>query len=168
MDLGASLCSRSKPGCEQCPLQVACEAYATDQVKLLPTPKPKKTRPIKTVRMLLLRNCEQQTLLEKRPPTGIWGGLWSLPEMPLNEEVSDWCGEHYQLKISSQTEHPVVRHTFSHFHLDITPCVVEVNNPEQSVMEANRRVWYKARQNDQDAPALGLAAPVSHLLNRLF
>lgn len=69
MDLGATLCTRSKPGCLQCPLQSECEAYATDQVKLLPTPKPKKTLPVKTVRMLLLRNTEEQILLEKRPPT---------------------------------------------------------------------------------------------------
>ena len=167
MDLGASLCSRSRPECGQCPLQVECEAYTTDQVKLLPTPKPRKALPVKTVRMLLLRNHQHQVLLEKRPPSGIWGGLWSLPEMPVEEVVHDWCDSHYQLKINSQIEHPVIRHTFSHFHLDITPCVIEVNNPGQSMMEANRRVWYKASQTDSEAQALGLAAPVSNLLNRL-
>ena len=125
--------------------------------------------------MLLLRNDEQQILLEKRPPTGIWGGLWSLPEMPLEEGVSDWCQQHYQLKVKASNEGPVMRHTFSHFHLDITPCVAEVNNPGQSVMEAQRRVWYKASQDDHVNPAaalskdslLGLAAPVTSLLNRL-
>ncbi len=169
MDLGATLCTRSKPSCDVCPLHVECEAYATDQVGLLPTPKPKKTLPVKSVRMLLLRNAEKQILLEKRPPTGIWGGLWSLPEMPLEDEVEDWCENHYQLRVGGLSEHPVMRHTFSHYHLDITPCVVEVNNPEQSVMEAERRVWYKATQNDRNVAgqALGLATPVSHLLNRL-
>ena len=172
MDLGATLCRRGKPECAECPLMGGCEAYATDQVKLLPTPKPKKTLPVKTVRMLLLRNREQEILLEKRPPTGIWGGLWSLPEMPLEEEVLSWCEMHYQLKVKAKNEQPVVRHTFSHFHLDITPCIVEVNNPEQSVMEAQRRVWYKASQNDREQvasqPSLGLAAPVSNLLNRIY
>lgn len=168
MDLGATLCTRSKPGCLQCPLQSECEAYATDQVKLLPTPKPKKTLPVKTVRMLLLRNTEEQILLEKRPPTGIWGGLWSLPEMPLENEVGRWCKDKYQLEVENKIEQTVMRHTFSHFHLDITPCLVEVNNPEQSVMEADRIVWYKASQTDRVQPALGLAAPVTNLLNRLY
>jgi len=169
MDLGATLCTRSKPSCDVCPLHVECEAYATDQVGLLPTPKPKKTLPVKSVRMLLLRNTDKQILLEKRPPTGIWGGLWSLPEMPLEDEVEDWCENHYQLRVGGLSEQPVMRHTFSHYHLDITPCVVEVNNPEQSVMEAERRVWYKATQNDRNVAGqvLGLATPVSHLLNRL-
>ncbi|VAW59313.1 A/G-specific adenine glycosylase [hydrothermal vent metagenome] len=167
MDLGAGLCRRSRPECDRCPLQVGCSAYATDQVKLLPTAKPKKTLPIKTVRMLLLRNHQQQVLLEKRPPTGIWGGLWSLPEMPVSEAVSGWCEDNYQLEIKRMEECSVVRHTFSHFHLDITPCVIDVNNPEQSVMEVNRRVWYKASMSDRDVPALGLAAPVSSLLERL-
>lgn len=169
MDLGATLCTRSKPDCEACPLQQECEAYATDQVGFLPTPKPKKALPVKSVRMLLLRNAEQQILLEKRPPSGIWGGLWSLPEMPLEDAVEEWCENHYQLRVSCLSEQPVMRHTFSHYHLDITPCVVEVNNPGQSVMEAERRVWYKATQNDRNVSnqVLGLATPVSHLLNRL-
>jgi len=171
MDLGATLCTRSKPKCEACPMRQECEAYATDQVAMLPTRKPKKALPVKSVRMLLLRNAEQQILLEKRPPTGIWGGLWSLPEMPLEDAVEEWCENHYQLSVSGLREQPVMRHTFSHYHLDITPCIAEVNNPEQSVMEAERRVWYKACQNDRNistqALNLGLATPVSHLLNRL-
>ena len=175
MDMGATLCTRAKVKCDICPLQSECVAFNTDQVKLLPTPKPKKTLPVKTVRMLLLRNKEQQILLEKRPPTGIWGGLWSLPEMPLDEAVADWCNNHYQLKVKASNEGPVMRHTFSHFHLDITPCVAEVNNPDQSVMEAERRVWYKASQDDRENPStviskdqrLGLATPVTSLLNRL-
>jgi len=171
MDLGATLCTRSRPQCEACPLESECEANRTDQIKLLPTPKPRKSLPVKTVRMLLLRNSDEQVLLEKRPPTGIWGGLWSLPEMPLEEAVPDWCENHYRLAIGAVQEHPVMRHTFSHFHLDITPCIAEVNNPGQSVMEAERRVWYKACQDDQGNPAanlsLGLATPVTSLLNRL-
>lgn len=171
MDLGATLCKRGKPTCEICPVNAECVAFSTDQVALLPTPKPRKTLPVKTVRMLLLQNNRQQTLLEKRPPTGIWGGLWSLPEMPLSEPVTAWCETNYQLEVGEFNELSVVRHTFSHFHLDITPCVVQVNNPEQSVMEAERRVWYKACESDRSQQAsgqfLGLAAPVSSLLNRL-
>jgi len=175
MDLGATLCTRSKPRCDECPLSQHCEACQTDQVKLLPTPKPKKTIPVKTVRMLLLQNQANEVLLEKRPPTGIWGGLWSLPEMPLAEDIEPWCETYYQLALKQYQEQPVMRHTFSHYHLDITPCIAQIssasthssNNPGQSVMEAGGRVWYKATQQDRNAPALGLAAPVAHLLNRL-
>ena len=95
--------------------------------------------------------------------------------MPLNEAVSEWCEGHYQLAIYSENEWPVMRHTFSHFHLDITPCIVQVNNPDQSVMEAQHRVWYKAPQtisqrdelSNPEQQTLGLATPISHLLNRL-
>ena len=89
--------------------------------------------------------------------------------MPLEEAIEEWCENHYQLSVGGLIEQPVMRHTFSHYHLDITPCVVEVNNPGQSVMEAERRVWYKATQNDRNVStqALGLAKPVSHLLNSL-
>ncbi len=167
MDLGATLCKRSRPECSQCPLNSSCVALSTNQVNTLPTPKPKKKLPVKTVRMLLFRNDRQQILLEKRPPTGIWGGLWSLPEMPLESAVEEWCEDRYQLRISDYTEQPVMRHTFSHYHLDITPCIAEVKNHSQSVMEANRRVWYKACQDDRTQPTLGLAAPVTTLLNRI-
>ena len=171
MDLGATLCTRSKPRCDNCPVQAECLAHATDQVALLPTPKPKKTLPIKTVRLLLMQDAGNEVLLEKRPPTGIWGGLWSLPEMPLDEMVDSWCEHHYQLTSMHQTELPIMRHTFSHYHLDITPCVVKVdvasNTLKQSVMEDKGRVWYKVGQHNRSQPALGMATPVTHLLKCL-
>ncbi len=174
MDLGATLCTRSRPDCEACPLRAECQAFTTEQVALLPTPRPKKTLPVKTVRMLMLSNDEQQILLEKRPPTGIWGGLWSLPEMPLDapqskagRAIETWCEDNLQLQVEAPQDQPVMRHTFSHYHLDITPCRLRLKNPAQSVMEAERRVWYKATQKDAQRPDLGLAAPVSTLLNRI-
>ena len=87
--------------------------------------------------------------------------------MPLEEGVEDWCETNLQLAIDAVEERPVMRHTFSHFHLDITPCLAQVKNPAQSVMEADRRVWYKASQSDVQRPSLGLAAPVTILLNRI-
>lgn len=185
MDLGAMICTRSRPSCELCPLSKSCVALATDRVSSLPTPKAKKRLPVKSVKMLLLRNKDNEILLEKRPPTGIWGGLWSLPEMSVEnaqeQAIEVWCREQYQLKIKAVNELEVIRHTFSHYHLDITPCVVDVKKTAQSVMEADRRVWYKACQDDRQQPAvvksaakirakpsLGLAAPVTRLLNRIY
>ncbi|MDP3333726.1 MAG: A/G-specific adenine glycosylase [Methylococcaceae bacterium] len=159
MDLGATVCTRSKPACSVCPLVGACSAKATNTVALFPSPKPAKTLPVKEKVFLLLRDPDHQIWLEKRPPTGIWGGLWSVPEFDSIDEAQQWCGLR-QLSIKWQQAFDVKRHTFSHYHLDYTPLLVDTNNPTNFVMEANQGLWYKAEQlND-----LGLAAPIKLLL----
>lgn len=163
MDFGATLCRRSKPDCQLCPLSSSCMAYQQGRVSELPTPRPKKNMPVKSARMLILLNADNQVLLEKRPPSGIWGGLWSLPEVPLNEDVKDFCERRWRFKVGDIQEGEIFRHTFSHYHFDILPCQLRVKNPEQSVMEAGRIVWYNTSQPDQR----GLAAPVNKLLSRL-
>jgi len=82
MDMGATLCTRSRPGCGQCPLSSACVAYREGKPENYPGKKPRKVLPVKHVAMMILRNKNGQVLLEQRPPSGIWGGLWSLPEFP--------------------------------------------------------------------------------------
>ena len=163
MDLGAAVCTRSRPRCDDCPLSRDCVALATNRVGELPSPKPRKALPVKSTRMLVLMNHDRPIMLEKRPPTGIWGGLWSLPEMPLESSISDHCQQHYQFEIQAADDSESFRHTFSHYHLDITPCRVQVKNPDQCVMEAGRILWYNTAQPDR----LGLPAPVKMLLNRL-
>lgn len=159
MDLGATLCTRSKPACSVCPLTSHCLARINGTVSLLPTPKPKKTLPVKQVIFLLLRNQDQQIFLEKRPPTGIWGGLWSLPEFDSIESVHEWCLSK-NITIIHQQLLPRSRHTFSHYHLDYTPLAIHTNNPINFVMEANQSLWYKTELN------LGLAAPIKQLLQQ--
>ncbi|HEY9051283.1 MAG TPA: A/G-specific adenine glycosylase [Gammaproteobacteria bacterium] len=163
MDLGAAVCTRSRPRCDDCPLSRDCVALATNRVGELPSPKPRKALPVKSTRMLVLMNHDRHIMLEKRPPTGIWGGLWSLPEMPLESSISDHCQQQYQFEIQAADDSESFRHTFSHYHLDITPCRVQVKNPDQCVMEAGRILWYNTAQPDR----LGLPAPVKMLLNRL-
>jgi A/G-specific adenine glycosylase len=102
-------------------------------------------------------------LLEKRPPTGIWGGLWSFPEFDSRDALQSWCDQSNIRPAVEAEIWPVVRHTFSHFHLDITPCCIKLENPVASVMEADQGVWYKLPHSG----ALGLAAPVQRLLTRL-
>lgn len=160
MDLGATLCRRSQPRCSDCPIADDCVALAEDRVATLPTPRPKKTLPVKTARMLVLVDSDNQVLLEKRPPTGIWGGLWSLPELDLDQDVASWCQQQWQLQVGSVEDAAGIRHSFSHYHFDIIPCRVEVKNPDQSVMEAERIVWYNTSHPDQR----GLAAPVKNIL----
>lgn len=159
MDLGATVCTRSRPACDICPLVGACVARNTDTVAAFPSPKPAKPLPVKEKVFLLLRDPDRQIWLEKRPPTGIWGGLWSVPEFDSVHEAQQWCGLR-QLSVARQQAFAVKRHTFSHYHLDYTPLLIDTNNPNNFVMEANQGLWYKAEQfND-----LGLAAPIKLLL----
>ncbi len=159
MDLGATLCTRSKPACEACPLNTGCLARRADTISSYPTPKPTKTLPVKQLILLLLNDDDKRILLEKRPPTGIWGGLWSLPEFDSIDAAQDWCLTRH-IDIADRQTLATRRHTFSHYHLDYTPLLILANNPNNFVMEAERTVWYKAGQVNK----LGLAAPIKRLL----
>ena len=153
MDLGATLCTRSKPNCPECPVQQSCQALASNQIALYPGKKPKKVIPIKTTEMHIVVNTEGHVLLQMRPPTGIWASLWSLPEGELL---------HQQLQLDEGQRWPEIRHTFSHFHLDITPIQYR-SNCDHTVMEPDQWLWY-----DLNQPAeVGLAAPVSKLIAKL-
>jgi len=161
MDLGATVCTRSKPKCADCPLESHCLARITKTVSVLPTPKPPKTLPVKQLVLLLLSNNINQILLEKRPPTGIWGGLWSLPEFDSIESAQAWCLTQNRTIIDTRTL-ATQRHTFSHYHLDYTPVLMQTDNLINFVMEANQTVWYNAKQIN----TLGLPAPIKLLLQQ--
>jgi len=160
MDLGATLCTRSKPDCEACPVHTACMAYQQDKVSYFPVPKPKKTIPTRKSRFLILHNMQGEVLLEKRPPAGIWGGLWSLPECDHDVEIEQHCRENYGIEIGQVVTLPEARHSFSHFHLQIQPLRIAVNKLSDWVMETGERVWYNSASGEQR----GLAAPVKLLL----
>ncbi|MFW5442829.1 MAG: A/G-specific adenine glycosylase [Methylococcaceae bacterium] len=159
MDLGATLCTRSKPSCNNCPISNHCAARIEGIVNLLPTPKPAKVLPIKQTFFLILLDTQNRVFLEKRPTTGIWGGLWSFPEFNTLVEIQSWCLEK-NMSIYSTTTEDEQRHTFSHYHLDYTPVLVKTENLTNNVMEANQAVWYKAEQIN----SLGLPAPIKKLL----
>lgn len=162
MDLGATACAR-KPNCTACPVIDLCEAYREDNVARFPTPKKRTPLPVKATHMLVLHNKAGEVLLQQRPPSGIWGGLWSLPEYSETniEHMQQWCEQQLGLLIDNIQSQPLFRHTFSHFHLDITPIACQVKNPANHVMEAANRVWY----NTQQPESLGLPAPVLKILN---
>jgi A/G-specific adenine glycosylase len=162
MDLGATICARSKPLCTQCPLQSDCLAYQTGTVADYPGSRTAKAIPVKRLVFLLLSN-KQQVLLEKRPPTGIWGGLWSLPEFDNADAALDWCISH-NIAIISQQLGAVQRHTFSHYNLDYKPLLIETTAPGHYVMEADKNAWYSSQQINQ----LGLATPIKTLLKHHF
>ncbi len=161
MDLGATICTRSKPACDRCPLESHCIARQKGIVSLLPTPKPRKQLPVKSLILLMLSNHLNEVYLEKRPPAGIWGGLWSLPEFDDIDAAHNWC---LAKKISAYDPQmlDVQRHTFSHYHLDYKTLLMRIDNPINFVMEANQAVWYNPKQKD----ALGLPAPIKLLLQQ--
>ena len=162
MDLGATLCTRTKPQCQRCPLQTDCLAYASGRQTDYPGKKPKKILPVKTTRFLMLQNTEGQLWLEKRPSPGIWGGLWCFPEGP-DLDAGNWCLDNTGTTPAEIEAWPSFRPTFSHYHLDIEPLLVKLKAAPGQIMEADRQLWYNVRQ----PPQIGLAAPVVGLLKQL-
>lgn len=162
MDLGATVCTRSRPRCEHCPLAAGCIARARGEQGRFPEPRPRKALPVRAARLLVVRDERGEVMLERRPPAGIWGGLWSLPECPADADVIDWCRERLGVQPHSVTAGEPFRHTFSHFHLDITPIHVVVGVATGGVMEPGARVWYKPDSFVQ----LGLPAPIRRLLEQ--
>ncbi|MCG8427025.1 MAG: A/G-specific adenine glycosylase [Chromatiales bacterium] len=163
MDLGAGVCTRRNPRCQHCPLQTICQARAEGDPHRYPGSKPKKILPVKSVFMLLITDEEGAVLLEQRPASGIWGGLWSFPECSTEDEIAAWCRHKLGEKSDDWMLWEPRRHSFSHYHLEITPVHIVLNNSTSCVMDAATGVWYNSQQSDNR----GLAAPVRRLLDEL-
>lgn len=160
MDLGATLCTRSKPSCLLCPLKDGCHAHLLGLEQQLPVSKPRKALPQKRTLMPLLVNPDGEILLYRRPSSGLWGGLWSLPELERLEELAT-LAERHGLALGSARELKGLTHTFSHFQLAIEPWLIAASVDGERVAEADW-LWY----NLATPPRLGLAAPVKTLLKR--
>ena len=149
MDLGATLCTRGKPRCGDCPVATQCVAQREDRIAALPTPRARRAVPQRAVRVLVLLD-RGRVLLEQRPPHGIWGGLLSLPELPPGKMPRRYAGAQPL---------PVVRHAFTHFRLDIAPLVCKVSRCN-TAMDG---VWLSLKQLD----AAPLPAPIRKILRNL-
>ena len=160
MDLGATLCTRSNPRCEDCPLQTFCQAYQTNSVPQYPQVKPKQKIPTRSAHFLILTNEAGNILMEKRPPLGIWGGLWSLPQHEDSAELINKLAEMTGYEITDLKHYPHRRHTFSHFHLDMHPIYAKTKGPEIIILEPDRWRWH----NHLESAEIGLAAPIKSLL----
>ncbi len=165
MDLGATICTRRQPHCDVCPLATNCIARAQGNPQAYPGRKPTKKIPVRTTTMLLLCDVQGRVLLEQRPASGLWGGLWSLPQCDDENTVDNILAGH-GLHEQARAPLPAFRHTFSHFHLDITPLVINVQAcdiREHAGQEQGAATWV-----DPAMPGtLGLAAPVVKLLQSL-
>jgi A/G-specific adenine glycosylase len=161
MDLGATLCTRARPRCDVCPVAGDCVARRDDRIGLLPSPRPRKPLPQRAVRVLLLERSGE-VLLEKRAATGIWGGLWSLPEVPIDTDVVGHCRARFGATVVVQGELPPVAHGFTHFRLTLHPSHVVVRNWPAGV-EAPGQLWL----TPADAIHAALPAPIRKLLRGL-
>lgn len=162
MDLGAMVCTRSKPLCEQCPLNNNCFAYASNQQLHFPQKKPKKTTPVRTTTMVIAR-VDNKVLMEKRPPSGIWGGLWCFLEVDNESEIELLLSNH-DLSIKQITPLESFRHTFSHFHLDISPMLVHCQQKmSKEINDVNAQKWYDLTTE----ASVGFAASTSKLVEQV-
>ena len=161
MDLGATLCTRSRPRCERCPVAVDCRAHLQGREIAYPSARPRKALPVKRTRMLLVRQAGT-VLLERRPPAGLWGGLWGFPEIAADADPLAWCRVRFGTAPRSARARPLLRHTFSHFHLDIEPVEITLAG-SAAVRDNGESRWQPLDQT----PRLGLAAPVKRLLDSL-
>ena len=161
MDLGATLCSRSTPACDSCPFEDNCVARQSQRINEFPQKKPKKALPVRSTTMLVLENPQGEWLLQKRASPGLWGGLWTFPE---GDEVTDMLREFNMenVHVESQIRLEEFRHTFTHFHLDITPIHVRLHETP-SVIAEKTACWYSAKEPMQ----IGLTKPVTRLLKEL-
>ena len=141
-----------------------CRARAEGEPTAYPHSRPRARLPSRKVVMLLVHDGRGRVLLESRPQSGIWGGLWGLPEyadrQAAEEGLAVWFGDNYQ-EIAVWPER---RHSFSHFHLLITPVVIKLAGRQEWVMDGSSRVWYNTDKPDQR----GVAAPVSRLIEELI
>ena len=163
MDLGATLCTRSKPRCDSCPLNDDCQAYLENNTRAYPASKPKKLIPTRQVDWIIARTQNNEILLEQRPPSGIWGGLWSFPEQETAETISSTCCQQLGIHVKSTRKLITIRHVFSHFKLDIHPHEIECDIEKNHISENKNHAWYKI----SEALQLGLPAPVKSLIESL-
>ena len=163
MDLGATVCVRARPLCRACPIQRGCVAFRENSTAELPSPKPSRARPTRETTMLIVRDEHRRVLLERRPPTGIWARLWSLPETPDSQSARDVLRDRYAVRTESSLALGGFVHSFSHYHLRVTPLLVSGHRMPR-VADDGDRGWFSR----DEWPTLGLPAPVRRLLETAF
>jgi A/G-specific adenine glycosylase len=151
MDLGATLCTRGTPECGQCPVSTECVARKTGRTAELPAPRPKTAHPTRRATWLVLTH-RGEVFLEKRPSSGLWGGLWVFPEYA-GQDPARHCIAEYGCTVGSQRPLPPFAHGFTHFRLEIQPIECEVAKRGTQVSSPGR-AWFGL------AEAAGAAVPV--------
>ena len=166
MDLGATLCTRSRPACTVCPMNAFCVAAREGRQAELPGRKQKRSRGAREAILLIAETNVTGTraiLLERRPSPGIWGGLWSPPQFESQEEALAWCRrELVELDEGARETLPMIHHAFTHFDLQLRPLRVRCESA-CAVREGDERLWYSLSA----PPRVGLPQPIRSLFDRL-
>jgi A/G-specific adenine glycosylase len=151
MDLGATVCTRSRPSCDKCPMAADCVALNTGRTGELPSPRPRKDYPTREATWLVLRQSGQ-VLLERRASSGLWGGLWTFPEFD-HHDLAGYCESEFGCVLSGRSSLESFAHGFTHFRLEISPVICAVTR-RHSHAESPGRAWMGIDE------AIGAAVPV--------
>jgi A/G-specific adenine glycosylase len=163
MDLGATLCSARNPACGRCPVSEDCKACSQGRVAQFPAPRPKRERPLRHARLLLVENAAGALLFERRPPAGIWGGLWCLPVLEGDEDAAAWLAREHGLAAEPLETLAPLRHGFTHFELELSPLRLRAAAGASGLREQAPLRWINMAADTLP----GLPAPVVKLLARL-
>ena len=163
MDLGATVCGRQHPRCYDCPLRLTCYAYAHQRIDEFPEARPQRQRPTRQATLLVLRDQQGRILLERRIQTGVWQGLWSLPQDTSIEPLRNLAQAHAKLEDCRQQNLPTIHHSFSHYHLQATPWLIDRVTAFSGVHESDLCNWWTPQQ----AMDLALPAPIRKFLKQL-
>jgi A/G-specific adenine glycosylase len=156
MDLGATACTRTQPKCDECPFTARCVAYRGGLQSTLPTRRPKKARPQRTAFVVVAMNADGAVLLERRPPVGIWGGLWTFPQFEAEADAIAFTGTRSTQRL------PVYEHAFTHFDLTLQPLLTR-SVDHSGVSDADRYCWY----DPVNPQRIGLAKPAADLIRQV-
>lgn len=162
MDLGATVCTRTRPQCGGCPLGEVCFALRNAQVDQFPAPRPRKNLPERHAQLLAIQHGAD-ILLEKRPAPGIWGGLWCLPEIGMQADADNMCLSLTGLVPARIDPLPRFTHTFTHFRLHIQPQAIKLSHfPHQ--LRQSGAIWMPVA----DAVNAAVPKPVKRILQLLL
>ncbi len=187
MDLGATLCVRSRPPCPLCPIEADCVARREGTQARIPAPRPRRTVPHRRTAFLVLRDPSGALLLERRPPSGIWGGLWCFPECDPGADFEAVCRARFGVaRPEAVTALAPIAHGFTHFRLEVQPVLIDLGDcgAAESCRHGPDAVANRAESRRQVADAvadpgesrwytpeavadIGLAAPVRRLIAQL-
>lgn len=159
MDMGATCCTNKNPHCIACPLNTTCQAYQKNEVNNYPQKNIKTSLPTKEQCFLVLHTASSHIYLEKRPPVGIWGGLWCLPSIETLQNIELYLHEKYKLKITNTQELIKFKHSFSHFHLNISSFALQSEISKETIMETTGQ-WFALA----DLNSIGLAKPIRSII----
>jgi A/G-specific adenine glycosylase len=165
MDLGATVCTRSRPACTMCPLNAGCVAAIEGRQAELPGRKQKRARPAREATLLIAESGSNGSIavfVQRRPASGLWGGLWSPPQFDSERDALDWCRKEIGEPCLEPYTLPPIDHAFTHFDLRLKPLSVRCQ-PKTPVHDGDDRLWYAIAA----PPRIGLPQPIRQLFERL-